>query len=44
MIMFVEKLPTYGFEDLGKEVKVPTIGTLRVTMDQRQGTHQGEVG
>jgi hypothetical protein len=44
MTVFVEKLPSFGFEDNGREVGVPALDQLQAAIDQRQGTHAGEVG
>jgi hypothetical protein len=43
MVMFSEKLPTFGFTDDGKTVRVPGIEELKVTIDRKQGTHTGEL-
>ena len=43
MVVFVEKLPEYGFTSEGNAVLVPGIETLKCTIDVRTGTHSGEI-
>jgi hypothetical protein len=44
MLVFMEKLPSFGFVVGPREADVPALDQLQAAIDQRQGTHAGEVG
>jgi hypothetical protein len=44
MLVFMEKLPSFGFVVGPREADVPALDQLQAAIDRRQGTHAGEVG